>query len=84
MSNANYPRAIARVLFVDGVTRDVFEDIGGRQFVLDDAGDLQYGVWILPKPLAELDGGDDLDDGPLPDAVVSCLAGLPEQLARPE
>ena len=43
MSNATYPRAIRRVPFVDGVTRDVFEDAGGRQFVSDDAGDRSMG-----------------------------------------
>ncbi len=65
MSNTSYPRAIARVPFVDGVTRDVFEDAGGRQFVLDDGGDPQYGVWILSRGI-----DDDLDDGPRPDAVA--------------
>lgn len=67
MNDDPYPRAIGRVPFVDGATRDVFEDAGGRQFVLDGDGDPQYGVWIYPRPL---NLPDDSDDGPSPDAVV--------------
>jgi len=67
MSDATYPRAIGSLPFVDGVTRDVFEDACARQFVLDDDGDPQYGVWIYPRLL---DLPDDRDDGPAPDAVV--------------
>ena len=38
---------IARVQFVDGNTRPVFE-ADGRQFVVDDAGERVYGVWYIP------------------------------------
>ena len=67
MSDRHLPPRLGRLPFVDGVTRDVYEDAGGRQFVLDDAGDPQYGVWILPRLM---DAADDQDDGPQPDAVV--------------
>jgi hypothetical protein len=39
---------IAHVDFVDGVSRAVFEQLDGRQYVLDDAGDRVYGVWYIP------------------------------------
>ncbi len=71
MSDGTYPRVLGCLPFVNGVTRDVFEDAGGRQFVLDGDGDPQYGVWILPRTPA---WPDDSDDGPVPDAVVR-LAG---------
>jgi hypothetical protein len=35
--------------FVDRTRRPIFEQLDGRQFVLDDAGDRVYGVWIIPK-----------------------------------
>jgi hypothetical protein len=39
-------RPIGERLFVDGVTRAVYEDDDGRQFVLD--GELLvYGAWLL-------------------------------------
>ena len=37
---------LASVLFIDGVTRPVFLDVDGRQFVLDDEGRPVYGVWV--------------------------------------
>jgi hypothetical protein len=46
---------IARVRFVDGAERSVFEDLDGRQYVLDDDGEPIRGVWYIPR-----DGGTDL------------------------
>jgi hypothetical protein len=37
---------IGSIPFVDGVTRDVFLDAEGRQYVIDGK-DPVYGVWIL-------------------------------------
>jgi hypothetical protein len=39
---------VGRVPFVDGVTRDVFEDANGRQWVIGYDGERVYGVWLLP------------------------------------
>jgi hypothetical protein len=52
---------IAHVGFVDGVSRAVFEQLDGRQYVLDDDGDRVCGVWFIPP-----DGDIDLP------AVVDC------------
>jgi hypothetical protein len=41
-------RIIGRVPFVDGVTRDVYEDPDERQWVIGYEGERVYGVWILP------------------------------------
>jgi hypothetical protein len=41
-------RIIGRVPFVDGVTRDVYEDTDERQWVIGYEGERVYGVWILP------------------------------------
>jgi hypothetical protein len=46
---------IARVHFVDGAERLVFEGLDGRQYVLDDDGEPAYGIWYIPP-----DGGTDL------------------------
>jgi hypothetical protein len=37
---------IDEVLFVDGITRRVYLDVDGRQYVLGDDGQPVYGVWI--------------------------------------
>jgi len=37
--------------FTDGTVRRVFQDEGGRQFVLDDAGDKVFGVWVAPEDM---------------------------------
>jgi hypothetical protein len=42
------PRFTGRALFVDGVTRDVYEDADGRQWVTAYDGERVYGVWLLP------------------------------------
>ena len=34
--------------FVDGVTRDVYEDADGRQWVAGYGGERVYGVWLVP------------------------------------
>jgi hypothetical protein len=39
---------IARVPFVDGLTRDVYEDADGRQWVVAYDGERVYGVWLPP------------------------------------
>jgi hypothetical protein len=45
------PTRIGERLFVDGVTRDVFLDVDGRRFVLDQEGNPIHGVWIfVPEP----------------------------------
>jgi hypothetical protein len=41
-------RIIGRMPFVDGVTRDVYEDPDCRQWVIGYEGERVYGVWILP------------------------------------
>jgi hypothetical protein len=42
------PRPIARVPFVDGIEREVYEDADGRQWVLGYDGERVYGVWVMP------------------------------------
>ena len=39
---------IAYVTFVDDTKRPVFEELGGRQYVLDDDAERVYGVWYIP------------------------------------
>jgi hypothetical protein len=39
---------IGRIPFVDGVTRDVYEDPDGRQWVAGYDGERVYGVWVAP------------------------------------
>jgi hypothetical protein len=39
---------VGRVLFVDGVTRDVYEDAEGRQWAIGYDGECVYGVWLMP------------------------------------
>jgi hypothetical protein len=39
---------IARVRFVDGAERPVFEGLDGRHYVVDDDGDRVRGVWFIP------------------------------------
>jgi hypothetical protein len=41
-------RAIGHVRFTDGAERQVNEDAGGRQYVLDDQGEPVCGVWLPP------------------------------------
>jgi hypothetical protein len=48
VKNATAGCIIGRVLFVDGVTRDVYEDAEGRQWVAGYAGERVYGVWLKP------------------------------------
>jgi hypothetical protein len=35
--------------FTDGRTRQVRADPGGRQYVVDDDGQLVYGLWLRPE-----------------------------------
>ena len=37
---------LASVSFLDGITRPVFLDLDGRQFVLDNDGQPVYGFWV--------------------------------------
>jgi hypothetical protein len=46
---------IARVRFLDGSEREVFEQLDGRQYVLDDDGEPAHGIWFIPS-----DSGTDL------------------------
>jgi hypothetical protein len=41
-------RAIGRAPFADGVTREVYEDADGRQWVAGYEGERVYGVWVMP------------------------------------
>jgi hypothetical protein len=40
-------KPIATVPFIDGIARDVYFDLDGRQFAEDDDGTPIYGEWIL-------------------------------------
>jgi hypothetical protein len=51
MRNATEGRIVGRVLFLDGVTREVYEESQGRQWVIGYCGERVYGVWL--KPAAE-------------------------------
>jgi hypothetical protein len=43
------PQIVARVAFTDGVTRDVYAEPGGRQFVVDEVtGKPVFGEWVAP------------------------------------
>jgi hypothetical protein len=48
MSNPTDTRVVGRVLFMDGVTRDVYEDADGRQWVTGYDEERVYGVWVAP------------------------------------
>jgi hypothetical protein len=39
---------VGRVPFVDGATREVYEDTDGRQWVAGYDGERVYGVWLMP------------------------------------
>lgn len=55
---------IGRRLFTDGVPREVYLDEGG-QYVLDDANEKVYGVWILTDDeLEDLPSREQLPDLP--------------------
>ena len=42
---------IARVLFTDGIWRNVYQRSDGRQYVIDQDAELVYGVWYIPPEL---------------------------------
>ena len=44
--NKNSPRSLDEVAFVDGLSRVVFEEVDGRQFVVNGNGDRIYGFWV--------------------------------------
>jgi hypothetical protein len=48
MNDADEPRAVGRVPFTDGVTRYVYEDADGRQWVVGHDGERVFGVWVAP------------------------------------
>ena len=48
MTDTTDSRIIGRVSFVDGATRDVYEDADGRQWVVGNDGERVYGAWLLP------------------------------------
>ena len=48
MSDGDDPRVVGRIPFVDGASRDVYEDTDGRQWVVGYEGERVYGVWIMP------------------------------------
>jgi hypothetical protein len=37
---------VASIPFLDGISRPVYLDADGRQYVLDDDGQPGYGVWV--------------------------------------
>jgi hypothetical protein len=48
MNDTDEPRVVGRVPFTDGVTRDVYEDADGRQWVTGYDGERVFGVWVAP------------------------------------
>ena len=54
---------VARVLFTDGIWREVYQQPNGRQYVLDQDAEPLYGVWFLPR----------VDD--LPEPIVVQMRG---------
>ena len=53
-------RVVGSVPFVDGVTRDVYEDADGRQRVAGYEGERVYGVWLPPADEPGVVEGDRL------------------------
>jgi len=53
---------VAYVEFVGGAMRPVYEEPGGRQYVIDNDGEPVYGVWIIPRE--ECDRPIIVDDRP--------------------
>jgi hypothetical protein len=47
-------RVIARVRFLDGAERDVYQTPDGRQYLLGYDGEPVYGVWVLTEGAEEL------------------------------
>jgi hypothetical protein len=73
--------------FTDGSIRTVYRGIDGRQFVLDDAGQAVFDVWIYPG-----DGDAEEPEGaPIPDHIIrisltvllALLLAFPPSLATP-
>jgi hypothetical protein len=56
---------IADVEFTDGVWRAVYQDLGGRQYVIDGGGEPVYGVWCIPE------------DEPQPSVIVDRAGNQP-------
>jgi hypothetical protein len=48
MTQPDESRVVDRGPFVDGATRDVYEDADGRQWVVGNDGERVYGAWLLP------------------------------------
>jgi hypothetical protein len=48
MSEVTDSRIVGCVPFVDGATREVYEDAEGRQWAIGYDGERVYGVWLLP------------------------------------
>jgi hypothetical protein len=48
MSDTDEARVVGRVALVDGVTRDVYEDSDGRQWVAGYDGERVYALWQPP------------------------------------
>jgi len=45
-------RHVATTEFVDGVWREVWETPDGRQYVVDDDGELVFSVWFMPGDIS--------------------------------
>jgi hypothetical protein len=48
-------KTIGCVRFTDGVSRPVFRDPAGRQYVLDERGLPVFGVWLDPRQNEQAD-----------------------------
>jgi hypothetical protein len=68
-------RIIGHRLFADGVTRTVFLDAAGKQYVLDDGGRV-IGVWVHPPEVPS-------DPAPTDSLAVSCSAFLRRRIETP-
>jgi hypothetical protein len=60
MTPPNDSRVVGRILFVDGVTRGVYEGYDGRQWVAGYDGECVYGVWLPPADEPAVVEGDRL------------------------
>ena len=58
MSEATQARIVGRVPFAVSVTRDVYENADGRQWVAGYGGERVYGVWLMPADEPVVVAGD--------------------------
>ncbi len=41
-------KKIGKTEFVDGTTRDVYQDTDGQEYVIGNEGEKVHGVWLVP------------------------------------